>query len=99
MSTTKPVVAESVTVSVVSERQDASASARGCTTASWPKGALSMRTVASARLSSGSVISSTPAPAPKVVSGCVGPSRSIRRRPIVRDGIGGGRDDRRRRHW
>ena len=30
-----------------------------------------------------SAISSTPAPAPKVVSGCVGPSSSIRRRPRV----------------
>ena len=83
MSTTNPVVADSVMVRVVRERQEASASPRGCTTASWPKGAFNMRTVASARVSSGSVISMTPAPAPKVVSGCVGPSRSIRRRPTM----------------
>ncbi len=88
MSTTKPVVADSVMVSVVSERQDASAASRDCTTAIWPNGAFSMRTVASARLSSGKVISMTPAPAPKVVSGCVGPSRSIRRRPMVASAAG-----------
>ena len=40
-------------VRVVSERQDASAASRDCSTASCPNGALSMRTVASARLSSG----------------------------------------------
>ena len=42
-----------------------------------------MRTVASARELSGSVISMTPAPAPNVVRGCVAPSTSISRRPIV----------------
>ena len=36
ISTTKPVVADSVTVSAVSDRQAASASARRCTTAIWP---------------------------------------------------------------
>ncbi len=46
-------------------------------------GALSIRTVASARELSGSAISMTPAPAPKVVRGCVAPSTSISRRPIV----------------
>ena len=47
-----------------------------------------MRTVANARLLSGKVISMTPAPAPKVVSACVGPSRSIRRRPMVASAAG-----------
>ena len=46
-------------------------------------GVLSMRTVASTRVSSGRVISMTPAPAPNVVSGCVGPSKSSSRRPTV----------------
>ena len=64
MSTTKPVVAESVMVSVVSEHHGPSAVARDCTTASAPNGALRMRTVASAAVSSGSTISRTPALAP-----------------------------------
>src|SRR5262249_43797003 len=83
ISTTKPVVADNVTVSVVSERQLESATSRDWITASWPKGALSMRTVASARVSLGRAISMTPALAPNVVKGCVGPSKSKRRRPIV----------------
>ena len=68
MSTTKPVVAERVTVSVVSERQEASAASRDCTTAICPNGGFSVRTLASTRLPSGKMMSLTPAPAPKVVS-------------------------------
>ena len=48
MSTTKPVVAESVTVSAVVERQFASAALRGCMTASMPIGLRRARTVANA---------------------------------------------------
>ncbi len=50
MSTTKPVVADKVMVSVVSARQDERAASRDCTTAIWPNGGFSMRTVASARV-------------------------------------------------
>src|SRR6516164_876727 len=55
ISTTKPVVAESVTVSAVSEREKFSAAARGWTTASCPSGAASARTVAKACVPSVSV--------------------------------------------
>jgi hypothetical protein len=46
ISTTKPVVADSVTVSAVSDRQAASASARRCTTVTWLCPELSQCTVA-----------------------------------------------------
>ena len=55
------MVADSVMVSVVSERQAASAAPRGCTTVSEPSGAPRKRTVAIASVSSGSTISRTPA--------------------------------------
>ena len=48
ISTTKPVVADSVTVSAVAERQVASASRRGCMTAMSPAGFCNARTVAMA---------------------------------------------------
>jgi hypothetical protein len=67
---------------MVSERQTESASARGCTTASCPGHDFSVRTVASARVPSASVISSTPALAPRMVKGCASPSTSSSRRPF-----------------
>ena len=81
-----------MTVSVVSERQGASASLRNWNTLNWPRVAASVRTVAKARLPSASVISSTPALAPRMVSGCVSPSTSIRREPIGPP-VGRGRGD------
>ena len=48
MRTTKPVVADSVTVSAVAERHVASASRRGCMTAMSPAGFCNARTVAMA---------------------------------------------------
>ena len=90
MSTTKPVVADSVMVSAVLERQPASALVAVSTTATTPSGFRNDRTVAKADAPSGNVISSVPAAAPKVVSGCDGPSKSMRGRPtclrIVRHG-------------
>ena len=56
---------------------------RGCTTANCPNGGLSMRTVASARPPSGSVISIDPGAGAEGGQRLVGPSRSIRRRPMV----------------
>ena len=76
ISTTKPVVADSVTVSAVVERQLASASLRSWMTARRPTGFFRARTVAKAASPSASVISMVPAAAPKVVSGCDGPSTS-----------------------
>ena len=82
----------SVTVSVVSERQGASASLRNWNTLSWPRVAASVRTVAKARLPSASVISSTPALAPRMVSGWVSPSTSMQAR-ADRPAGGRGRGD------
>ena len=81
ISTTKPVVADSVTVSAVVERQSASASLRLWMTARRPTGFFSARTVAKAVSPSGSAISMVPAAAPNVVSGCDGPSTSRIWRP------------------
>ena len=83
----------SVTVSVVSERHGASASLRSWNTVSWPRAWASVRTVAKARLPSASVISSTPALAPRMVSGCVSPSTSMQSRADRAAGRRGRGDD------
>ena len=57
----------------------------GWTTASWPSGALRLRTVANAASPLLSVISRTPASAPNVVSGCVGTERVEKLRPMADD--------------
>ena len=76
----------------------ASASARRCTIATWPCPELSQCTVAKAGVPSARAISSTPATAPKVSSGCDGPRMSIRRRPsAVLSGCADGGASRRRR--
>ena len=81
------MVAESVTVSAVVERQLASASLRGCTTARKPIGLRSARMVANTASPSGDVFSVVPIVV-AVGNGCVGPSRSRIWRPSI-DGFFG----------
>jgi len=88
ISTTKPVVADNVTVSAVIDRQLVSALLAVCTTATMPNGFFNARTVAKAAAPSGSVISSVPAAAPNVVSGCDGPSTSRIWRPSFSGSLG-----------
>ena len=76
ISTTKPVVADSVAVNAVVERQSASASLRGLDHGEETYRIFHARTVAKADSPSGSAISMVPAAAPNVVSGCDGPSTS-----------------------
>jgi hypothetical protein len=77
------VVAESVMVSAMSERQAVSASSRRSSTASWPFQELKLRTVANAGVASGSVSSAMPAAAANVVRDCPLPRTSSRRCPNI----------------
>ena len=81
------MVAESVTVNAVVERQLASASLRGCTTARKPIGLRNARMVANTASPSGEMFSVVPAEL-AVGNGCVGPSTSRIWRPSIDGSFG-----------
>ena len=82
------MVAESVTVSAVVERQLASASLRGCTTARKPIGLRSARMVANTASPSGNMFSVCVPVVLAVGNGCVGPSTSRIWRPAFDGSFG-----------
>ena len=79
-ASTRPVQTRSVISSLASRRQSASAASTGWMKASCASVSATLRTVTMASVPSRRVRRSTPASAPKVVSGCCGP-RMVRRLP------------------